>query len=246
MLKKALEFLYLSQLNHLFMLKTILGLLFIIPFIFSCKNANTVEKKQSSPFKMIKYYVRYIEQNKQAQFEAKFYNEKDSAFPVSGGVFISDNKLEAKNLPREGWIHRHIKRPASFDSTYIFSVNFSKDQIFKDSVKMPVYPDFKLATPKLSKKTGGLITWTGNALGQEDGLTLLFEDNEGLNFTNNHVGITRGPQFEIRPEVLAGLKKGKVVIRAVHKRTTVDKSDNTRKVVLTEYYRIPFEAEIVD
>jgi len=228
------------------MLKTILGLLFIIPFLFSCKNANTAEKKQSSPFKMKKYYVRYIEQSKQAQFEAKFYNEKDSAIPISGGVFVSDSKLEAKNLPKEGWIHRYIKRPASFDSLFIFSVNFSKDQIFKDSVLMSVYPEFKLATPKLSKKTGGLITWKGNALGQEDGLTLVFEDKEGLNFTNNHVGITRGAQFEIRPEVLAGLKKGKVVIRAVHKRTTVDKVENTRKVVLTEYYRVPFEAEIVD
>jgi hypothetical protein len=60
------------------------------------------------------------------------------------------------------------------------------------------------------------------------------------------VGITRGPQLEIRPEFLEVFAKGKGVLRIVHKKTVIEKKDEQRSVKLTEYYRIPLDIEIVD
>jgi hypothetical protein len=215
--------------------------------LFSCKTQTTDKPKgEESPVKIAKYYVRYVEQIKELQLEAKFINKSDSTFGIAGGVNVKDFKLETKNLPKEGWIHRYVKRPSGYDSLYVFTYNPDGKNETKDSVIFPVYQNFKLETPKISKKTGGLVSWSGSSLGQEDGLTMVFEDASGANYTINHVGITRGPQLEIRPEFLEVFAKGKGILRVVHKKTVIDKKEDKRCVRLTEYYRIPIEMEIVD
>jgi len=229
-------------------MRYIFALLSLFMLLFSaCQpSASQTKKEAELSIKLVKYYVRYIEQSKELQVEAKFFNEHDSSFIVPSGVFIADTKLEGKKLPKEGWVHRHIKRPAGFDSLCVFRYNVSATVVHKDTVSFPTYPDFKLATPKISKKTGGLVTWAGTSLTQEDVFTLIFEDNLGNHYTDNHAGITRGAQLEIRPEHVAPLAKGKITIRVVHKRSTIDKVGDTRMVRLVEYYRTPIEAEIVD
>jgi hypothetical protein len=222
--------------------------IFLLAFaLLSCKTQiSDKAKKDDSPVKIAKYYVRYIEQIKELQLEAKYINKSDSTFSMPGGVYVSDFKLEGKNLPKEGWMHRYIKRPSGCDSLYVFSYKPVADFEVKDSIIFPIYRNFKLETPKISKKNGGLVSWSGNSLMQDDGLTLVFEDAFGTSYTINHVGITRGPQLEIRPEFLEVFAKGKGVLRIVHKKTVIEKKDEQRSVKLTEYYRIPLEIEIVD
>jgi hypothetical protein len=225
---------------------------FYVIFLFaivliSCKTQiSDKSKSEESPVKIAKYYVRYVEQIKELQLEAKYINSNDSTFSIPGGVSVADFKLEAKNLPKEGWLHRYIKRPSGYDSLYVFSYNPGIKNETKDTVVFPIYKNFKLETPKISKKTGGLVSWSGSSLGQEDGLTMVFEDASGASYTINHVGITRGPQLEIRPEFLEVFAKGKGILRVVHKKTVIDKKGEKRCVRLTEYYRIPIEMEIVD
>ena len=215
--------------------------------LFSCKTQVTDKTKgEESPVKIAKYYIRYVEQIKELQLEAKFINKSDSTFGMPGGVFVKDFKLEGKNLPKEGWMHRYIKRPSACDSLYVFSYNPDGKNEAKDSIIFPIYHNFKLETPKISKKNGGLVSWSGNSLMQDDGLTLVFEDASGASYTINHVGITRGPQLEIRPEFLEVFAKGKGILRVVHKKTVIDKNEEKRSVRLTEYYRVPIEMEIVD
>jgi hypothetical protein len=220
---------------------------FMLLGLLSCKAPVTdSSKKAENPIKLAKYYIRYVESIKELQLEAKYFNKNDSAYPVPGGVYHSDIKLEAKNLPKEGWVHRYIKRPEMADSLYVFKYSPIEGLELKDSVIFAMYPDFKLETPKISKKVGGLLSWTGNSLGQDDGLTLIFDDASGTSYTINHVGITRGAQLEIRPEHLEVFAKGKAVLRVVHKKTVIGKIANMRIVRLTEYYRSPVELEIVD
>jgi hypothetical protein len=224
------------------------SVIFLMAFsLFSCKTQIADKTKNDvSPVKIAKYYVRYVEQIKELQLEAKYINSNDSTFSVPGGVSVADFKLEAKNLPKEGWMHRYIKRPSGCESLYVFSYNPGIKNETKDTVVFPIYKNFKLETPKISKKTGGLVSWSGSSLGQEDGLTMVFEDASGASYTINHVGITRGPQLEIRPEFLEVFAKGKGILRVVHKKTVIDKKGEKRCVRLTEYYRIPIEMEIVD
>jgi hypothetical protein len=219
----------------------------LVLLVSACKtSANEAKKQEERPIKLIKYYVRYIEQSKELQVEAKFFNQNDSAFAMPGGVMVSDFKLEAKSLPKEGWMHRYIKRPSSCDSLYVFNYKSGENYERNDSVFFQKYNNFQIATPKISKKTGGLITWNGSSLTQDDGLTLVFEDAAGVSYTINHVGITRGAQLEVRPEHLEVFAKGKAILRAVHKRSLFEKRGDTRMVRLTEYYRTPKEVEIVD
>lgn len=224
------------------------SVIFLMAFsLFSCKTQIADKtKNEVTPVKIAKYYVRYVEQIKELQLEAKYINSNDSTFSIPGGVSVADLKMEAKNLPKEGWMHRYIKRPSGCDSLYVFSYNPGLKNEIKDSVIFPIYRNFKLETPKISKKTGGLVSWSGNSLTQDDGLTLVFEDASGVSYTINHVGITRGPQLEIRPEFLEVFAKGKGILRVVHKKTIIGKTDNQRSVRLTEYYRMPIDMEIVD
>jgi len=110
----------------------------------------------------------------------------------------------------------------------------------------PTYANFQLATPSLSKKTGGLLTWEGTSFRKEDGMVLIFEDEDGTTFSVNHAGITRGTKFEIRPAFIASLKEGKGTLRIVHKTRIEEVREKTGIVKEMEYYRKPIEIEIVN
>jgi hypothetical protein len=228
------------------MIKNLLIVLLLSSFV-ACNNQkiDTTPKEIANPVKYIKYYVRYLEAGLELQLEAKYHNDS-TTIAMPEGVFVGESKINAKELPRDGWVHRQISRGTKPDSAYIFRYNISPTLEKQDTIYLPIYADFELATPTISKKTGGLLAWKGKSLQQSEGLVLIFEDSEGNNFTHTHRGITQGAQFAIRPNLIETLSKGKAILRIVHKRETRSTTAKQQILKQSEYYRKPIEFEIVD
>lgn len=228
------------------MIKQLLIIVCLFPFV-ACTNNNAAKsiKETPNPIKYIKYYVRYLEAGQELQLDAKYHNDSTSIALVDG-VFVGESKLNAKEFMKQGWVHRQISRGNKPDSAYIFRYNISPTLEKQDTVYLPIYADFELATPKMSKKTGGLLAWKGKSLQQSEGLVLIFEDAEGNHFTHTHRGVTQGAQFAIRPNLIETLSKGKATLRVVHKRETRQTTAKQQILKQSEYYRKAIEFEIVD
>ena len=158
------------------MIKKFLALFLIVSF-GACTSNEQPENKGEPEIKInyIKYYVRYLESGEELQLDAKYHNDS-IAIAIADGVFVGEKKLTAKELPREGWMHRFVKRGETADSLIIFRYNVSSSKEVQDTVSLPIYKDFSLETPQVSKKTGGLLVWKGSPLNHSDGLVLIFED----------------------------------------------------------------------
>lgn len=219
------------------------GILFLGMSACGGQENKPVEEEQKLPIKGIKYYVRYLDVIKEVQMEAKFLSDS-SSFLIPDGVFINEEKMKVKQLPRVGWQHKLIKKPSLFDTTYIFSFNISPSQVHQDSLTFKVLDSLHLATPKVNKTTGGLIQWKGEGLGPKDALTLLIEDSEGNPFTINHVGLTRGSKLEIRPGLIQAVATGTASLRLVYKRREQLKKDGIAIDKHLEYYFRPIKFEI--
>ncbi len=225
--------------KFLFLIGIQLGLL-------ACQGDIKIPEQEESPLKIkqINYYVRYLEEIQEIQMEAQF--RTDSAnFVLEGDVWVNGTKMRAKKLPAVGWQYKVSEKPSKFEGLYIFSFPLSTEKMQKDSLAFKVLGDLKMATPQIKKETGGLIQWTGEALTQEDALTLIFEDSNQETFSVNHVGISRGSQLEIRPELIEGLALGTASVRIVQKRREQIQQSGINILKNMEYYYKPIKVEIL-
>ncbi|WCL80471.1 hypothetical protein PPO43_10880 [Saprospira sp. CCB-QB6] len=200
-----------------------------------------VKQEEHTPFAVERtyYYVRYLENSKELQAEARFQQDTGNLV-LADKLYFEGQVMQPKKLPKVGWEYRYHERPSKFKGCYHFSYGGESDTIC-----FPTYTNFGLKTPEVSMTSGGLIAWEGQPLGQEESLVLLFEDAKGQVKTVNHVGLTRGSQFEIRPEHLEGLNVGAASLRLVHKSTVIQKIDGQVQVIKLEYYRKTLKIEIV-
>lgn len=226
------------------MIKNLLVVVMLLT-LGACGNHAQPKDEAQLSLRYIKYYIRYLETGRELQMDAKYHNDS-AAIAMLDGVYVDDIRLTAKELPREGWMHRYVGKSGIPNATFIFRYKLSPTVERQDTVEMPIYTDFELATPKIGKKTGGLLTWKGQPLMSNDGLVLIFEDSEGNNFTHTHRGITRGTQFEIRPDFIQTLAVGKGVLNIVHKRESRSTTATQQTFRQSEYYRKPIEFEIVE
>ena len=205
--------------------------------------SKTVEVKEveKTPFAVDRtyYYIRYLESSKELQAEVRFQQDTGNLV-LADKLYFEGQAMQPKKLPKIGWEYRYNQRPVKFKGCYQFSYGGESDTLC-----FPTYTNFGLKTPEVSLNIGGLIAWEGQPLGQEESLVLLFEDAKGQVKTVNHVGLTRGSQFEIRPEHLEGLNVGPASLRLVHKSTVIQKIDGQVQVIKLEYYRKTLKIEIV-
>jgi hypothetical protein len=218
---------------------------FVLALISACHLDKDKSKEGAAPIQFVKYYVRYVEEIKEVQTELKFYRDQDTSLILPVLVQCNKEKMYPKKLSSEGWIYKWIKRPIDVKSQFVFQYGSDSSQMIQDTINFLYLDSLILSTPQISKKNGGLLTWKGSTLQSEDQLTILFEDTNGNHFTVNHVGITRGPQLEIRPEHVESLLVGKSTIRLVHKNNEVDKVGDKKFSKTTEFYYKPIEAQII-
>lgn len=214
-----------------------------------CTNVSKTSTKVEPelPVERIQYYARYLESSQELKLEAHFFSDT-ARFYLPGGVFVGDYKLQAKKTPKFGWAHRFSQRRVDFDTSYVFRYAFGEGEGLEilDTIRFPLLAEFELATPELSKATGGLLRWQGQPLGAGERLILLFEDKEGTTFTINHTGGSKGPQLAIQPDMLKTLATGPIVLRIIHKKRLEEQLRNAKVVKEMEYYRKAMKVELVD
>lgn len=218
-------------------------LISIFATLCSC-SPSTSEAQSTEPygFSKINCYVRYMAQTRELQAEITF--RTDSTTGISGEVLFNNEPMIFKKLPMVGFQYRLLKNTPTFDNKHTFSYTERDGSQVNMEIEMAKFENFHLASDGISREVGGLMQWEGEALGEQDGLVLIFTDSKGNTFTVNHSGISRGSQFELMADYSNRLELGKATVQTVRKKTILIKETNTIKMLTLEYYLGSIEFDV--
>lgn len=201
----------------------------------ACSTSSTTQQvAEKYDFKKINCYVRYMAVNRELQAEMTF--RTDSTIAIEGPVLCNEKTLQFRKLPQVGLQYRSIENGVNFDYDYTFSYTEKGGQKVDLNIALKEFKEFKIATEGVSKTTGGLITWEGDAMTKEDGMVLVFTDEAGKSLSINHVGNSKGATFDILPQHIQSLSEGKATLQVTRKRTLVRQNKNCTELLTVEYY----------
>jgi hypothetical protein len=222
-----------------FILCTFLATCFLT-VISSCSNPQKKVSENYS-FKSIKYYVRYMQTNKELQADAKF--KTDTVLQVEGPVLFNAKNMQLKKIPGIALLYRSVTKVATVDTLYTFEHQNKDGSTHKEPILMPAFEKVRLEQNILSQEKGGTLLWEGAKLTKDDALVIIYTDAKGNTFKQNHIGGTANTSLAFNGKQLAQFALGKGTILVIRKRTTVQRKQQTTLIKTVETYSqpIPFE-----
>lgn len=225
-----------------YFLKMLFGALFI-GFLSGCGSTNSAPETPSTyAFSKINCYVRYLAQTRTLQADMTF--RTDSTKAIEGQVFLNDLPMIFRKRPELGLQYSLTKSSTAFEQKYTFSYTEKDGSTAKLDIELNPFDSLNIASDGISKSKGGLLTWQGTPLGSEDGLVLIFSDEQGNTFSINHNGISKGNKFQIPAQYANRLEVGPATVLATRKKTSIKKEKEVTKMLTFEYYSAPIKFEV--
>lgn len=222
-----------------FILCTFLAACFLT-IISSCSNP---QKKvtESYSFKSIKYYVRYMQLNKELQADASF--KTDTAIQIEGPILFNAKNMRLKKIPGIALLYRSVVKTAIVDTLYSFEYQNKDGSTHSETIPMPAFEKVRLDQKVISQEEGGTFVWEGAKLTKNDALIILYTDAKGKTFKQNHIGGTANTRLSFNGERLAQFALGEGSVLIIRQRTTVERKQQTTIIKTSEIYSqsIPFE-----
>ncbi|BDS13575.1 hypothetical protein [Aureispira anguillae] len=216
-----------------------------ISWLTACDSTNSAPKAPDYySFSKINCYVRYMAQNRELRADMTF--RTDSTQAIDGAVTLNSIPMVFKKRPIVGLQYQLVKNSITFDNDYTFRYIEKNGQPIDLTIQLNDFDSLRIASKTVSKTTGGLLQWNGPALGHEDGLVFILTDSKGNTFSINHVGISKGNQFEIIADHANRLALGTATIETTRKKTTIQQENGTTRMLTVEYYSKPIEFEVID
>jgi hypothetical protein len=222
-----------------FILCTFLATCFLT-MLSSC-NSPQKEVSESSSFKNIRYYLRYMQANKELQVDVNF--KADTAVRINGPVLLNGKKMPLKRIPGIALLYRSVLKPVLLDTLYTFECQLKANTMYKETITVPAFKNVRLDKKTISQDNGGGFIWEGSNLTKNDALLIIYTDATGKTFKQNHIGGTVGNRLPFKGKQLAQFALGEGSILVIRKRTTVQRKQQTTIIKTSEIYSqpIPFE-----
>lgn len=222
--------------------KMLFGALFI-GALSGCGPTNSPPATPSNyAFSKINCYVRYLAQTRKLQADMTF--RTDSTKAIEGQVFLNGLPMRFSNRPQVGLQYSLNKSSTTFERKHTFSYTEKDGRTATLDIELNPFDSLRVASDGISKSGGGLLVWQGPALGSEDGLVLIFSDEEGNTFSINHSGISKGNKFQVPAEYANRLEVGAATVLATRKKTIIKKENEVTKMLTFEYYCAPIKFEV--
>ncbi len=220
-----------------------------ILFTLGCKSDSKVEAPKETKHIFAKYYVRYLQTEKELKAEVSF-KEGDSLATarsiVLTDVTFEEEPMNVQNLGKTHGIRYVSRKTGLYKDQYTFNYNGDQLGSMSHAVKMNTITDFKLKDNKIDKKTGGTLIWQGKPLQKNQELILLFTDEQKKAFPLQIKGPSDKTEIKLSAKDLIGLTSGKGQLMLVKKQISQSKEDNFSKISEMEFYSNHIDIEVVD
>ncbi|MFK7797735.1 MAG: hypothetical protein AB8E82_09785 [Aureispira sp.] len=220
-------------------------LIVFIAAFYACNNLSNPSQEttpQRYGFQKINAYVRYVALQRELQADMTF--RTDSTKAIEGLVVLNDELMLFKKRPKLGLQYTLQKRAMNFKRKQTFAYVEKDGSQQELSIALPEFDSLRFLSGSISHQKGGLIGWDGPAFDEKDGMILLLTDADGQTFSINHVGLTKGSQYQIQPSYAQRLALGTAKLEATRKRTSISQKDSCTQLITIEHYLLPLSFEV--
>lgn len=213
----------------------------------TCKNA-AIEQEEKPPHWFAKYYVRYLQTERQLKAHASFL-EGDSiknAEPkrFRGGVSFQGKKMQFRDL--QGKLYRYLlNEQTDYNETFLFRHRDDNGDYWEYTMRMHPIEDF-FVKDKISKSKGMTIVADGAILQSNESLVLLFSDERNRATTLTIEGPSKTIELSIPPEQLGDLSVGKGKLYLVKKQFNEDQEEQLNASSSIEFYTKSIDIEVLE
>ncbi len=229
------------------LLKYIFFILLIIP-VLNCQPEAKVKTKEEAKHIFAKFYVRYLQAEKELKAEASF--KQGDTISTARSIVLQEanfekNKMEIQNLGKSYGIRYSFRKAAPYSTQYDFEFGNEQIGIHKHTVQMEPITAFYIKE-EIVKKTAGInLIWEGQALSKDQELVLLFTDEQNKAFPITVSGPTPSNSIALSSEKIASLSPGKGRLMVIKKQLIKTKETNFTKITEMEFYSNNLDIEIV-
>lgn len=237
-----------NQLAPMKLVSTIIAC-FSVLFILSCQTDSKPDVPKKAKKIHAKYYVRYLQAEKELKAEVSF-KEGDSLATarsiVLTNVTFENAPMKVQDLGKVHGVRYASRKTGLYRDQYQF--NYTSDQFgsLGHSIKMAPITDFSFREKKIKKGSGALLSWDGPPLEDNQELILLFTDEQKKAFPIQVNGPTQKSEVFLPSKKTALLSAGKGQLMLVKKQLSKSTEDNFSKISEMEFYSKNLDIEVVE
>jgi len=206
---------------------------------FGCQSDSKIETSKKTTHIFAKYYVRYLQTEKELKAEVSF-KEGDSLATarsiVLTNVTFEGEPMNVQNLGKTHGVRYGSRKTGLYKDQYEFKYNGDQFGTLGHTIKMNPITDFELKEDKINKASGGTLIWQGKPLQKNQELILLFTDEQKKAFPLQIKGPSEKPEIKLTAQELTGLTPGKGQLMLVKKQISQSEEDNFSKISEMEFY----------
>ncbi len=221
----------------------------IIFSIFNCQADSKAESSASTKHIFAKYYVRYLQTEKELKAEA-YFKEGDTLSKarsiVLANVIFENTPMEAQNLGKNYGLRYAYRKNGPYRKQYEFKYKDEELGQFSHFLDMSPITDFLIKEGSISKKAGTTLVWKGDPLTDNQELILLFTDQDKKAFPIQISGPTDRTEVFIPNEKITDLSLGEGKLMIVKKQVIESQETNFAKISEMEFYSNKISVDIVE
>jgi len=224
-------------------------LFLFVGILFTCKSESKPVPPKVTKHLFAKYYVRYLQTEKELKAEASF-KEGDTLETarsiVLDQVLFDHNPMDVQNLGKNYGVRYGFRKKGPHSQSYEF--RYSSQQIDEEvhEVSMSTITDFLIKEGPISKTNGMTLVWQGEPLNKQQEMVLLFTDEQRKAFPIQIQGPSERAEVVISPKQIEGLSLGNGRLMLVKKQFEQLKTKRFTKVSEMEFYSNQLDIEVVE
>ena len=229
------------------MKQNLLFALILLGWCSACNNP-AIEPEEKPPHWFAKYYVRYLQTERQLKAHASFLegDSLENAEPKKfrGGVSFQGKRMEFRDL--QGKLFRYIHNERTgYSDNFLFRHRDDNGDYWEYTMKMNPIEDFFIKDD-ISKSKGMTLIADGAILQQNESLVFLFSDENNKAATFTVEGPSKTIELSIPAEQLKDLSLGKGQLYLVKKQYNEDQEEQLNATSSIEFYTKSIDIEVVE
>lgn len=215
--------------------------------IASCQSSIEPKTKQNAKHIFAKYYVRYLQTEKELKAEVSF--KEGDTLATARSIVLNDvsfekNKMKIQNLGKSHGIRYSVRKQSPYSQKYNFEYTSEHLGPLSHQLEMEPITDFSVKDGIVKKAEGMILQWEGAPLTKQQKLVLLFTDEQKKAVPIQISGPTTESQITIDAEKLDLLSVGKGRLMVVKKQLSQTKEQFFTKISEMEFYSNNQDIEI--
>ena len=217
--------------------------------IFGCKSDSVQEAPKKAKHIFAKYYVRYLQTEKELKAEVSF--KEGDTLTHARSIVLTDvsfegEQMEVQSLGGNYGVRYSFRKRGPYSRQYKFQYNSKDLGQLSHTLGIDPITDFLIKEGTINKKSGTTLIWKGDPLTENQEMILLFTDEKRKAFPVQIKGPSERAELFLPAEKISNLSIGKGKLMLIKKQLEQADENNFTKISEVEFYSNNIDIEVVE